>query len=226
MAQRRGHGALGRENDLADEHVVEDAAERVQVGAPIDLTPARLLGRHELRRAGDTLGGVSGELGHPREPEIHEHDAPGRRLEQHVVRLEIAVHHAALVRRAQPLGDLARDGQRFVNVEAADARNPLRQRLTVDVLHLHDPAVLDLLQVVGAAHILVADLLRQEHLVAQPLERRLALGELLVEELERDLLAQHLVDRAVDRAHAADAEEGFHLVTLAEKHARPGVVRR
>lgn len=53
------------------------------------------------------------ETGQASETEIHEHDAMAVPLDDDVLRLQIAVDHAAVVRRHQPLRDLMGDGARF-----------------------------------------------------------------------------------------------------------------
>ena len=47
---------LAREGPASRQHLEEDAAERPDVGAPVGLLAARLLGAHELRSADDVAG--------------------------------------------------------------------------------------------------------------------------------------------------------------------------
>jgi hypothetical protein len=68
-----------------------------------------------------------------RQPEIeHLHDTVRAQLD--VRGLEIAVHDALFVRGFERLGDLARDGDGFVN-RYRTAAQPLRQVFAVDQLH-------------------------------------------------------------------------------------------
>src|SRR5262249_15481235 len=169
----------------------------------------------------EAFGGSGGGLDHLRQAEIHEDDAARARLDDYVVRLEVAMHDAALVRRAQTIGDLARDVERLVEGQRAAVGDARPHRLAVDVLHLDDPAILDLFEVVGPADVLVADLVREEDLVAQPLATLPVLGEPLVEELEGDLLAEHLVEGEKHRAHSAGAEEPVDAVAPPAQRAEP-----
>ena len=68
------------------------------------------------------------------EPEVRDADPAGA-VEHHVGRLEVAVDDAALVRRGEAGADLARDLERALLGEAADALQQRREVLAVDVLH-------------------------------------------------------------------------------------------
>ncbi|MFN7974371.1 MAG: hypothetical protein U0166_18815 [Acidobacteriota bacterium] len=107
--QEHLHRALGQERWPPREELVEDAAERVEVGARVEELASRLLRRHVERRAGD--------LAHhlhrlpelcveclARQPEVHDHGHAVRRHED-VVGLQVAVQDPLAVevgeRRAQ-----------------------------------------------------------------------------------------------------------------------------
>ena len=127
---------LALEQALADQHLVEQDAERPQVGADVDGRARRLLGRHVGRGAHDhaQAGGRGGQGGRLRPVR------PGRRLGlgveglgqaevEHldgpvvahldVGRLEVAVHDARLVRGLQGRGDLPRDPHGVVESDGA-----------------------------------------------------------------------------------------------------------
>src|SRR5690606_7061922 len=95
------------ERRTADEELVEDDADRVEVAARIGGLAAQPLGR-EVREAADDVPALR-ELGaalERREAEIDEHDAlddAGRRLEHEVRRLEVAVEDAARVHGVEAL---------------------------------------------------------------------------------------------------------------------------
>ena len=74
------------------------------------------------------------------------------------------------------------------------------------------PVAVDLVQVIGPADVRMRDLLRQAHLVAQLLEGVAGDDDLL----ERHLADQRLVDRKVDRAHAAVTKHPLDTVAPAE----------
>ena len=62
--------------------------------------------------------------------------------EQHVLGLDVAVKDAHPVRVREGVGHRRRDGERFVNVQASPAREPLAQRPAFDVRHdvIEEPA--------------------------------------------------------------------------------------
>ena len=126
-----------RNGRRAAEHREAEHAERVQVAAAVDRVLAdELLGRHVVRRA--DVGPASARHrsydGRAATPKSVSSARPSRG-EQHVLGLEVAVHHALAVRvvsaspaRAQHAPHLAR-GQRAL------APQPVGQRLAVHVGH-------------------------------------------------------------------------------------------
>ena len=95
---------------------IEYRSERASTGLAL-----RLLGREVLRRAHDRA-----RLGHVRgagagDPEVGDLDAPVV-VDQHVLRLEVAVHDAALVREAGGAQDLEEDVDRRLGRRPARAR--------------------------------------------------------------------------------------------------------
>ncbi len=56
-------------------------------------------------------------------------------IEQNVVRLDVAVHDAAAVRKAQGVGDLARDRQRLLDRQRSLPIKPRAQGLPFDEGH-------------------------------------------------------------------------------------------
>ena len=108
--------------------LVEHDAEREHVGAAVDGLAAHLLRRHVGHRAHDLTGSRERprhglglrcqrrvETGvrrfELREPEVEHLHAPVAR-QHHVRGLDVAVHHALLVRRRQRLGDARRPARR------------------------------------------------------------------------------------------------------------------
>ena len=121
----------------AGEHLEHDDAEGPDVGASIDRSSPRLLGRHVGRRAEDEAGlrrvhrerrrhrGVRTRSGRRiqrfREPEIEHLDgAVVAYLD--VRRFEIAMDDALVVRDFERFGNLASDRQRFVDAESGRTR--------------------------------------------------------------------------------------------------------
>ena len=125
------------------EHLEQDAAEREDVGPVIEFLPSGLLRRHVPQRAEhdvrhravtrhrqQRLAGV-GRLGQLREAEIEDLDGVGGRDEE-ILRLDVPVHDAALVRRRKAEGDFDRvahgrvDGKALL-LHALTERGPLEQ---------------------------------------------------------------------------------------------------
>ena len=133
---RLGGGA--GERRLAGEHLVEHGAERVDVRAGGDLALAhRLLGTHVVRRAERHAG-----LGHPgparlarrqRDPEVG--DERLALVEQDVLRLDVAVHHAVPVGVVERRAHLAGDSEGVGDRELLLPGEPVAQRLALDERH-------------------------------------------------------------------------------------------
>ena len=107
------------ERTSTGQHLEQDAAERPDVGPPVDLSPARLLGTHVGRRPhhGAFFRGDRGDRSalqppsslsviRPRQTEVEHLDGPVA-ADLDVGRLEIAVDDALLVRALHCVGDLA-----------------------------------------------------------------------------------------------------------------------
>ncbi len=217
--------AVGVERDLADQHLVEDDAERVDVGALVDAVAHRLLG-------GDVVGGAEDAAGrrHPvllelaRDPEVGQLRPP-LGVDQHVLRLDVAVDDVARVGDGEAAGDLDRVGERFLRVERADPADPLLQRLAFDVLE-DDVGVAAVLA--GVDHgddVGVGELGHRPRLLAEALELVGLLGHLAVHHLDRDVAVERLVARQVDGRHAAAAELRLQAVAAREHgadHLRAG----
>ena len=118
-----------REGNLAGDRVEEDAAEGVDVGAGVDPAPLDLLRRHVVDVPITSPVAVSplveavdlgeAEVGQERR---RRRRRPGRRLDDHVRRLDVAVNEAGGVDRVQSVGDLG-DQRRRPRPRAA-ARRP------------------------------------------------------------------------------------------------------
>ena len=104
---------LGRrapvERRLADEALVDDAAERVNVALPARLAPFDQLGRQVVRRPEDLpVRGQPGGFGAARNAEVGERRRTGT-VEEHVRRLHVAVQDSALVQRIEASAELRRE---------------------------------------------------------------------------------------------------------------------
>ena len=162
----QGEHVVALERGLADQHLKQHAAERVDIGACVDLRAAELLGRHVHRRAQDCPGrggrqlDAVDELG---DPEIDDLGAlaPGDLVigdQEDVGGLEIAVQDADRVSRGHGARDLPRHPQRRHHGERPVVVDRVAEGLAVQQLHddvgsaivgeaevedLDDPGVID-----------------------------------------------------------------------------------
>ena len=127
--------------------------------------------------------------------------------------------HAALVRGCQPFEQAARDRERAVERHLADAVAIALQRLAVDVIHADEPATAGFGDVVDAHDVRARYLPREQKLPAKALERVGFARELGPQQLQCDIDVEREIARAVDDAHAADAEQRDDL-KAAEQVAR------
>ncbi len=143
--------------------------------------------------------------------EIEDLDLPLRRPHQ-VVRLHVAVDHAALVGVLQAerrLPDvLARFGER---------QRPLALQIggktfALDELHDEEVQTAGLVGVEGGDDVRVLQLRRRPHLLLEALHAGRVVDQGWIDDLERDQALHPPVFRLVDGAHAALAEQGQHAV--------------
>ena len=135
MAQRDGDEVLALERHAPGEHLPEDDAERVDVGRGRDRAAARLLGREVLarpeHRAG--LGHAVLDVERARDAEVRDLDL-ALLAEQDVLRLDVAVDEAVVVREGQPVRDVERELERAPQRQRPGADDQILQVLAVDVL--------------------------------------------------------------------------------------------
>ena len=217
------------ERRLPDETLVEHAAERVHVGAPVDLLPGDLLG-------GDVVDGAqqvavvadSGLLGDPsREAEVRQVDVvgavrPGPRVDKHVGWLHVAMHKAARVGSIQGARHLREDPDRVRRVQTA-ALQTLLEVTPVDVAHGDEENVLGRPGLVDRDDVRMVDRGGQLRLAQEAIAERLVLGEARSEQLEGDLPLEPQILGQVHDAHAAEAQQRLDPVA-GELGADPRVV--
>src|SRR5262249_44406809 len=208
---RRGYGEAGVAGPgaVAGEELEQQGAERVDVGAGVDVAPAfDLLGRHVGRRAQDHPTGVDGadvDEG-AGDAEVGDDDAAVLR-EQDVIGLEVTVDHGGRVGGGEAGADAGGDLDRAGDREDAFTGDHCGARLSVDDLHGDDLLALVLADVEDAGDVLVGDAAGQLHLPPEAIEDTWGVDELATEHLERDDLLELEVLGAVNAAHAAGAEE-------------------
>jgi hypothetical protein len=193
---------LRLEHALAGEQLEEHESERIDVAALRHFLARELFRRHVRRRAG---ADVVDRADHSGQTEVGDADLPIA-VDHHVRRLQIAMQHAAFVRRGQARAHLARDFDRFVLRKPSDAAQQRRQILAIHVLHRQKRPAVRVADVVGAAHVAMGDRAGDAHFVVELREARGILNEMLRKQLERDRLTELQVVGAIDLAHAAAAE--------------------
>ena len=174
--------------------------------------------------------------------EVGDHDATAG-LDQDVGGLEVAVDHASGVRGDQTVTHRERDADRVRRGERVGLAGPVgvaraQQVLegrALDELHRDEVGARVLADVVGARDVRVADAPREPDLAAKILQVLRHAGDVAVEDLERDDIADGDVDGAIHRAHAAASDHtldavapGVQAIALRESevHRQVGVVGR
>ena len=112
MLHQHRRCASGRKRRLPGEHLISEDAKRVEIAPSVDFPLARRLlwghvGRRADRHAGRREAAVAPTVHRARDAEVGDHGTARHRIEQDVVGLDVAVHHAAIVRVRQRVGDIA-----------------------------------------------------------------------------------------------------------------------
>ena len=219
VLHRHGDLVLAVEGDVAREHLVEDDAERVDVGLAVDVVAQRLLGRDVVGRAEHAaVGGQAVVAQRAGDAEVGD---LGRALgvEQDVLRLDVAVHDLVRVRAAERAGDLDRVGQRLVDRQPAEPADAVLERLALDVLEDDVGPVLVLAGVDHAHDVRVRELRDRPRLAPEALQLVGVGGHLPVQELDGDPAFEVDVEGLIDGRHPAGADLGVEPVAAAELHA-------
>ena len=203
-----GDRRVRREGHAPGEHLVGHDAERVDVGRGADVRRRGLLRGHVVRRPGDHAGGGEAARGleHLRDPEVGEVDAAVL-VEEHVLRLHVAVDDALAVRVVEgvrhPAQDLDRPGQ-----GDAPRLEQLRERAARHEPHRHPGDALRAVDVVGVDGDDVRVLEPRDGLglALEALGETGVVQELPRQDLERHVAVEGRLEGPVDRGHAAPAE--------------------
>ena len=198
------------ERRAAGEHVVEDAAERVDVGSGVDPLAPDLLRGDEVQRA-DPVPGLRRArlrehvLGEPEVGQVGVVALP----EQDVGRLDVAVHQAGGVRGVERGADLPDDPRRARRVERPLAADERAQVVAGDVAHrdVGDPVLLA--RVVDRDHVRVVDRRRDARLAQEPPPDRLVGHQGRGDDLQRDDAVERELARAIDDAHPPAPRHGL-----------------
>ena len=188
----------------------------------IDLLPASLLGRDVVARPehGPRLGHTL-HVERARDPEVR-HLRLAVFVEEHVLRLHVAVDEPAVVRERERPRDLEREADRVAHLEGAVPRQVLEVR-PVDVLEDNELPPVLLASVDDRHDVRVGELCDGTGLATKALDVVVVAGVLLVEDLERDSAFEKPVVRAEDVRHPARADQLLQLVPTRDELSHHGV---
>ena len=182
-------GDSASNGSVPGEQLVEHDPDRVEVGARVDRVALRLLGREVLRGAHDRAGlGHVGRAG-ARDPEVGDLGAP-LVVDDHVVRLDVAVHDPAPVGEARGLEDLDHEVDRERRLERAVVAHDLLEVAALQELHRDVVGAVPLAAVEDLHDVGVLQPGGAGRLAAEALDELGVLGEAPVEQLQRDLAAE------------------------------------
>ena len=157
------------------------------------------------------------EVEQPCQPVAREHDVAG---------LDVPVHDAVRVRRAEGARELAGDGGRLARRQRTAAK-PLLQRLALVQGHGDERTpVVGLADLVDRADVRVDQRGGGARLYKEALTGTRLVGHVRREELERDVAIEPLVVRTVHGPHAAAPDERQHAVAAERPPDHRVVLRR
>src|ERR1035438_1962551 len=215
-----GDGSVGLVGSLSGDQLKEDQTDAENIGALVQRTAQRLLGRHVFERADDGAGlSHAGIAERASQPEVHDHDA-AMLVAHDVLRLQVAVNHAFGMGGVESAADLLNHRDRILGRELSFAAQDGAQILAVEVLHADEADALSLAQVENADHVLMRDVAGENELLLEARKNRGIRRQFRTDDLERDQAVELAVPSLVDGAHAALPENAKDLVAFTEKHAR------
>jgi len=220
---------LGEQRDASGEQLEQHHAERVEVRARVDRIPQRLFGRHVLgraqHRAGQRIGAPLG-VGDAEVEQLDLGRAGGSPAQEHVFRLEVAVHDLARVRGDQTGDDLLDDRKRFARRHVAPALERLRERLAGQKLHDVVGAARRQLAAVAEVHdVGMLERRRESRFLEQATHQGVRLPRIAAQHLDRDVFVQADVATAVHDPHRARPDLLVDSVAAVDHLADEVVVR-
>ena len=202
-----GRGAVALPGAPARQELVEHDAQAVDVGRLGRLLAERLLRAEVVDRAERDTGQGQARVGPgPGDPEVGDlHAAVGR--DEHVAGLHVPVDDSARVRRGERVRDLGSEAGGLAGRERAVAGEQRRDVLAVHELHDDVRAVGVGAEVVHADDVGMAQRGGGLGLLLEAGDEGGVAPVLGVKDLDRDLAAELGVGGAIDRRHAALAQE-------------------
>ncbi len=212
------HVILPGEGRLAHEHLVEDDAAGVEIGAVIDLVADDLLRGDVLRRSVDLTGLREGAhvpvavfvMGDAKIEQFDDVVDAVAGDEKNVVGLDVAVDDALVADALEGAEELAHDADGIDGLESARALQACAERFAFEKLHDEvEVAGFEDVKVDDGADVGVFQRGRGLRLAAEPLDDLFVSGRLAVQDFDGHRSVHELVFGPVNRAHGAAA----HLAT-------------
>ena len=213
---------IARERHFSRKQLVEHDADRIEIGGLVDRRTLRLLGRQVLRSADDRS-----RFGHltyacARDAEVR-HLQSALAVDEHVVRLDVAMDDAVAMREPDRSEDLTRVVNCEVDRRGTTRDDQLLQRATVEVLHRDVVGAFRLAAVIDRDDVRMRKAGCVLRLTAEALDELIVAGVTVVQDLDRDAPAEHLVFGQVDVRHPTRAELAQDAVTPVEERVDEGV---
>lgn len=197
--------AVGPVNErrLTRQHLVQHACEAVDIASGVQLmATGRLLRTHVGRRPDSDvrLRDVLSPRRRPHPGDSEVHHLRVARGKQDVVRLDIAVHHALLIRVTQRLRHLLRDSQGVWDGKLLFSVETVAQRIAFHVGHDVIEQTVNVPRIVQRQDVRVSQASRDLNL-AEKAARPQVVRQLRAEDLHGDLAVVFQVFRQVDGRH-------------------------
>ena len=219
---------------LASEALKHDHAERVDVGALIELLRPRLLRRHVARRAEDHAGlrqllaaelGVL-EFGDAEVEHLHKVCLAAGAVEEDVVGLEVPVHQPLTVRLGERRADLTHQADQAPRLDGPlDVECPL-ERDPIEKFHHHPEEFPLIAMVVDPDSVRMRQVASRLRLDLKSPHQRVVVHQLGHQRLDGDGMLGAKVPPAVDLAHATDADERINHILAVEHRADERIGRQ
>ena len=220
----QGRDVVAVERLLAGQELVDDGAERKQVGPAVDAQARGLFRRHVARRAEHGAGvGLlqvvrAVEAG---DAEIGDLDGLDAAHQQDVVRLHVAMDDAAAVRMVERAGELNAERQNLLDRQFGVLGQDVAERLLVHELHRDVRRVAVAPDVEDGDDVGMGDRAGGACFAEEPADIFLVDAELFLQQLDGDGAVDVGVAGAIDPRHGAFADHiaDFISADLAEARA-------
>jgi len=220
--------AIGRlERQPARQRVVADHPQGVDIAPRVDAQPTRLLRAHVVGGSHDfPRPRRPAAAAHPGDAEIGHQRAARRRVQQDVIGLHVAVHHAPLVRVRQCARHIAHQLRARLGRQRSMLADALPQRLAFHVRHREKHYVGELIDREDGDDVGVGKLRCRPRLPEEALPRDRVARLYGGQQLDGDRAIEPQLAREKHHARPAPAEAAFEHVTTGQRaveHADVGI---